>query len=334
MEMQDEMDPVDMVVMWVDGSTPEFIASETATLAAERRLGKTIIHSPARHRDNGELRYALRGLHHNMPWLRRIHLVTNGQLPDWLQVDGERLVHVTHAEIFPDPGMLPCFNSFAIESCTHRIPGLAETFLWMSDDSFVGRPASREDVFGRRGFGRYVFAGQIQEAPKSRYQAQLLANARLFEQVIGPRPRFNYGHAPQVRSKALMEAFCETFAAPLEATRRNRFRGAEDVNPLFLYAYYHMHHKVPGLLETLALDQPEETDFLVGTGADDPWYIQAIIGGTGRNWRYQLKKMAGHPPLYFNLNDDITEAEAAGMRAEMTAFLERVFPQPSPYEKA
>ena len=51
---------------------------------------------------------------------------------------------VPHSEIFrPDlkrKGALPTFNSCAIESQLHRIPGLAECYLYLNDDFFLLRP--------------------------------------------------------------------------------------------------------------------------------------------------------------------------------------------------
>ena len=65
-------EPVDAVVMWVDGSDPEFVDSQNYYLKANNR---PIVNSAERHRDNGELRYVLRGLIHHTPWIRRIHVV-------------------------------------------------------------------------------------------------------------------------------------------------------------------------------------------------------------------------------------------------------------------
>lgn len=44
-------------------------------------------HNPAddsnRYRDNQELRYSLRSIYRYAPWVRRIYIVTNGQVPNW-----------------------------------------------------------------------------------------------------------------------------------------------------------------------------------------------------------------------------------------------------------
>ena len=77
--------------------------------------------------------------------------MTSGQRPAWLPHDTERIRVVTHAEIFPDPSVLPTFNSHAIEACLHRIPGLAERFIYFNDDVFLGRETRVEDFFTQAG---------------------------------------------------------------------------------------------------------------------------------------------------------------------------------------
>lgn len=67
-----------------------------------------------------ELRYCLRSLSQNVPWIRRIYLVTNGQIPYWLNLDNPKLRVITHEDIFLTKNHLPTFSSPAIESHIHR----------------------------------------------------------------------------------------------------------------------------------------------------------------------------------------------------------------------
>ena len=103
--------------------------------------GSNDVAALSRYRDNGELRYSMRSLHKYAPWLRRIYLVTNGQVPSWLDVSNPRVRVVTHAEIFPYPERdLPTFSSPAIEAHLHRIPGISRRFLYFNDDVMLGAP--------------------------------------------------------------------------------------------------------------------------------------------------------------------------------------------------
>ena len=58
------------------------------------------------------------------PWIRHIYIVTNGQIPTWLNIKNQNISVISHNEIFPDKSHLPTFNSMAIEVHLHRIAGL------------------------------------------------------------------------------------------------------------------------------------------------------------------------------------------------------------------
>ncbi|XP_023723247.1 N-acetylglucosamine-1-phosphotransferase subunits alpha/beta isoform X3 [Cryptotermes secundus] len=101
--------------------------------------------SPSRFEDKEELRYSLRSLERFAPWVRHVYLVTNGQIPYWLDMENPRLTVVTHDQIFPDPSHLPTFSSPAIESHIHRIPGLSRKFLYLNDDVMFGKEVWPDD---------------------------------------------------------------------------------------------------------------------------------------------------------------------------------------------
>lgn len=90
--------------------------------------------SASRFADNEELKYSLRSVEKHAPWVRNIFIVTNGQIPSWLNLDNPRLKIVTHQELFLNKSHLPTFSSPAIESHLHRIPGLSQKFIYLNDD--------------------------------------------------------------------------------------------------------------------------------------------------------------------------------------------------------
>lgn len=85
-------------------------------------------------------RYSLRSLEVNAPWIRNIYIVTNGQVPTWLDTSNPRVKIVTHKEIFTEQNALPTFSSPAIELNLHHIPGLSDYFIYFNDDVFLGSP--------------------------------------------------------------------------------------------------------------------------------------------------------------------------------------------------
>jgi hypothetical protein len=97
--------------------------------------------------DNEELRYSLRSVIKYAPWVRHIYIVTNGQVPYWLDTMHPRITVVQHSEIFLNSSHLPTFSSPAIEVHLHRIPGLASRFIYLNDDVMFGAPVLPSDFW-------------------------------------------------------------------------------------------------------------------------------------------------------------------------------------------
>ena len=108
-------------------------------------------YSANRFRDNDELRYSLRSIWRFAPWVRHVYIVTNGQVPYWLNLDHPRLTLVTHSDIYPNHSHLPTFSSPSIESHLHRIPGLADYYIYFNDDVLLGNEVWPDDFFSVHG---------------------------------------------------------------------------------------------------------------------------------------------------------------------------------------
>lgn len=138
--------PVDVVYTWVDG--------EEAAMRAKRAryqergtaeiLDKEI--NASRYTSHDELRYSLRSLSMYADFVRHIYIVTDGQKPHWLDDDAPEITVIDHQDIFPEE-VLPVFNSHAIETRLHHIPGLSEHYLYLNDDVFIGRRVTAEHFF-------------------------------------------------------------------------------------------------------------------------------------------------------------------------------------------
>ncbi len=137
---------VDIVYLWVSGDDPDFRARRDRYAASLGRVVSPTVHTE-RHLEVDELRYSLRSVELFAPWIRRIFIVTDNQVPTWLDTSNERVTVVNQNEIFPNPDWLPNYNSAAIESQIHLIPGLSEYYLTANDDTFLGKPVFPQDFF-------------------------------------------------------------------------------------------------------------------------------------------------------------------------------------------
>lgn len=92
------------------------------------------------------LKYCLRSIAKNLPFIRKVHLIVSGpsQVPDW--VNQEEVNVVYHKDIIPEE-YLPTFNSRTIEMCMHNIKDLDEEFIYFNDDMFIFNPCKPEDIF-------------------------------------------------------------------------------------------------------------------------------------------------------------------------------------------
>ena len=135
---------IDFVVTWVDMADPEW-KRDFEQYSKRKREEKNGV-SDARFRDQGFLKYWFRGVEKFAPWVRKIHFITSGQRPDWLDTSNPKLHLVDHKDFIPEE-FLPTFNSVVIERYVHRIPGLSDHFVYFNDDFYIIRPVSPERFF-------------------------------------------------------------------------------------------------------------------------------------------------------------------------------------------
>lgn len=142
---------MDIVITYVDGNDPVWKKDY------EKYTNVPVMQK--RFRDWGTLRYLLRGIEVNMPFIRNVYLVVShpSQVPQW--VDAENLKIVLHKDIIPAE-YLPTFNCNPIEMHLHRIEGLDEQYLYFNDDLFTLLPCKPEDFF-RDGRGVLGFSSHF-----------------------------------------------------------------------------------------------------------------------------------------------------------------------------
>lgn len=152
--MAEKEKQIDAVITWLDGSDLEHREKRRKTL--ERESGKqenelTTGRDKTRFIDNGELKYCIYSIKKFAPWIRKIHLVTDNQIPDFLSPELQEKLNidiVDHKDIFKSyEWALPTFNSRTIETALWRIPGLVSNFIYFNDDFIITKPVNPGDFF-------------------------------------------------------------------------------------------------------------------------------------------------------------------------------------------
>lgn len=134
--------PIDFVVTWLDGNDPVWQAEYKKYYKEEKGCDMSI----ARTRDWDNLHYWFRCVEKFAPWVRKIHFVTCGHLPEWLNTKAEKLNIVTHTDFIPAE-YLPTFNTWTIVWNLWRIEGLSEHYIALGDDMFFGKNVEQKRFF-------------------------------------------------------------------------------------------------------------------------------------------------------------------------------------------
>lgn len=314
--------PIDAVYTWVDGSDPAWQQRKRDALAefGEYTELNEYAANASRFVDRDELRYSLRSLHQHAPWIRHIYLITDDQVPSWLMTEHPKITVISHTELFGDTGKLPTFNSHAIESRIHRIPGLAEHFLYINDDVFLARPLTPQHFFHSNGLGKFFLSkAQVESGPPTSEDPPVLAagknNRALIERARSVTLTQKLKHVPHAQRLSVLREIEDEFPDEVAGTANHQFRHPDDISvPSALQHYwsYLTGRAVPGSIRYVYSDLSDPAT---------PVRLSKLL-------RYRNFDT-------FCLNDHDSDELSLAEQAEMLAdFLDHYFPMRSPFERA
>lgn len=127
------MGTIDFVIPWVDGNDQMWRRDFSFYLSQYESIDDT---RSIRYRNWENLLYWFRGVEKFAPWVNKVHFITCGQIPDWLNLQASKLHFVKHSDYIPAQ-YLPTFSSRSILLNLHRIVGLSEHFVLFDDDTFL-----------------------------------------------------------------------------------------------------------------------------------------------------------------------------------------------------
>ena len=265
------MEKIDFVLTWVDGSDPDWIKlkneySDRGPLVSSSPEANAV----CRYQDNGLLRYWFRAIELFAPWVNRIHFITCGQKPEWLDEANPKLNIVNHTDYIPSQ-YLPTFNSNTIELNLQRLDSLAEHFVLFNDDMFLLQPIGPSFFFkngdpvltadlryprylGYNNWGRFLYNDYCIVNHSFNLRKSIWANRQKWFSVrdLGlKRARQNlmcyfankslpvgiFGHFIQPHLKSTFKEIWERHPSVLENSSRYRFRHDEQVNQYLMCAW-------------------------------------------------------------------------------------------------
>ncbi len=313
------LEPVDVVYTWVDGNDPAWRERRDEALREDGDAPRhDLAANDSRFISHDELRYSLRSLEMYAPWVRRVFLVTDDQVPEWLDVDHPRVSIVQHADLFGSRGRLPTFNSHAIESQLHHIDGLAENYLYLNDDFFFGRPVDPGLFMLGNGLAKIFFSSvKVIPGPLRASDLPITSAAKnnrdLLIDKFGRTTLHRFQHAPYSLRRSVMYELEDLFADEVGATASAPFRSSSDLSvsaSLGLAYSYLVGKAVPGRLRHLYADIAR---------AETPDRLALLLARRDRD--------------VFCLNDHDSSGLTTQRQLDLvTGFLGTYFPLPSSFE--
>ncbi len=156
-----EKEPIDVVITYVDLTDPKLQRTRNSRIKKDE--------------ENGEIRYCVRSILENLPWVRKIFIVTPNDKVKYFRhpkLISDRIVYINDHDVLG----FPSHSSITYEFNFWRLRefGVSENFIYMNDDWFIGKPMKKSDFFYESD-GRvvpYVNSTEVKKNQKSHIMAQ------------------------------------------------------------------------------------------------------------------------------------------------------------------
>lgn len=293
-----DCEPIDAVILWVDGADPEHAAKLNRYLQSIGGV-RPAAADKTRFHNAGEIDYCVTSLLKFAPWLRTIYIVTDNQRPLLMdKIEGsvfaQKVQVVDHSVIFSGyEDRLPSFNSMAISSLLWRIPGLAEQFLYLNDDFVLIRPVAPDDFFSD---GKVVLRGRwklldsvipgnrlvktirnLFSARNKKSRVSFWGLQQQCAELLGYRwCYFRLPHVPHAWRRSSWEQIFAQFPEAMLKNINSRLRSGDQYVPEGLSAHYHMIHE-------LAVTQSVCTNLQLKPSIQSLWRIKTKLHSTECN---------------------------------------------------
>lgn len=254
---------IDIVYLWSDPSDPGWAAKREEVLRSEQRDDFCCIElqTVAPKMTLDELLYSLRSVDTYLSGVRYVHIVVDGQVPDWLDVDHPKIRLIQAEDIITNKDHYPNYNTQAIESYFFNIPDLSDRFIYFNDDFFLRSSMGVNDFFTSDGLLRVRLGralspkGEPSSEEEGDYAGHRNAN-KLLDQRFMKRARLTVMHRPYAHNKELLKNAERIFPEAFEETRSSRFRSTKMLAiHSFLIPYAASYQKVADLVPPRLLEK-------------------------------------------------------------------------------
>lgn len=227
--------PIDVVFTWVNGNDLahrkkmlEFVKDKSSAQKIDFRT---------RFDQVNEIEYAVKSVLKYASFVRKIFIVTDNQVPDFLkQSSYSNIKIIDHKEIFNGyEEYLPTFNSISIENLIYKIPNLSEHFIYLNDDYFLINKCKREDFFKNglpvlRGKWKFIeefyWLGKLKLTCKKKLSSHKTVQKN-GAKLIGFKKFYKFYHTPAPFRKSVFQEYFKEYKDLEKKNISFRFRDLE-----------------------------------------------------------------------------------------------------------
>ncbi|MBR3510980.1 MAG: Stealth CR1 domain-containing protein [Alphaproteobacteria bacterium] len=330
-------DKIDIVYLWVDGSDKNWRKQRDFWYKKQNNQNSDNLNNSL-YRDNGELKYSLRSVAENVPWVNHIYIITGfNQVPKWLDTTNPKITIVPHEQIMPKAA-LPTFNSNSIASCIYKIPNLSEKFIVLNDDTFFNKKIKPSFFFDRHGRAivRYNKHKDFQHDTQKwlnsvdRYTHTLILSALKIKEIFGktyPKYRPSHGIDPYIKSSMIECINHPLVKKQMDKQILEKFR-IRNALQMWLFELYSVMINKAILVKARGYKSGHHwfSNFIYNTIFFHAVRRSPVFCFDAKESKNSIK----HAPVFCINDSKYTTNETIKNNVE---FLENRFPNPSPFEK-
>ncbi len=338
---------IDLVYLWVDGSDENWLAKKKSVL---KKAGKKLSASSARATrwaNHDELLYSLRSVQKFANWINHIFIVTDRQIPVWINLQNPKISIVDHTEIIPNE-KLPLFNSNAIEMFLWKIPDLSEHFLYANDDMFFGKEVEPDFFFDENGNPIVIMKERTRSFSKLDDHSPV--NHRLFSiktartikfvyKQLGIKYNVTFKHAIEPIRKSYMAENFKALEQHLMQTTITPFRDVNNLQRISMPLFDNAHRRNTIVLnwrtgkKRIVYEHKKDT-FLTRFSHELLRWSATIFGFVqydcyDKQWNL-VRNIKKYQPTLFAIND-FSDKKSSFEQA--SGFINNMFPAKSEFEK-
>ena len=265
-----------------------------------------------RFRETNTLKFQLRSIEKNLPWIRNVYLILayETQIPKWLNPEAKGLKIVYHKDYIPKQ-FLPTFNSNVIELFFNKLEGLSDKFIASNDDMIFTKENPVEWYFqGDRPVYNITIKKDFKLKSNQLFDHIVYRNAKLANEfcATGEMLKPADKHLPMPHIKRVWDDIWTQYSKTLlDSIKLSKFRKPYNVSH-WLFSYI-------CILSGLTVHKDYDAAGYCSVRDDI-------------NYDYVYKKIHNHPVVC--LNDSIHQKTF--WWNTITDILEEIFPEKSKFE--